>query len=407
VNHTGGLGTNGRSSAKTTGLHILVVIVAYGAINDVRKCVDSLQKSEANSNVRLSIVIVDNFPGPVYSDALREISDLYIPRHDNPGFGTSCNLGIRVGLSEDPNTDHVMLLNPDATVDDYFFSRLEKIASDGLAVHPISPAIVFDTTVQSFRCSQIDNLDARRCLVSDPAFLLSLHDEDGTPVARGEVFEIHAQQYLAIGEDKITAGQTSFLSYRVSDETEERESQIIDLTKLECTNDYIIQNLGSFVGPHWAAGDDYNGFLWSQTKSLDGQSALAWCGAAVVLPTNFFSDVGFFDERFFLYFEDTELAVRGSDVGLHAKIFPSLLVRHSHSGTTSNYPRRRAQAVIESQTLFSSLLYGVGITLVLSLNRFGHEFFEVKSRKQAGLNLLWSAMGFARLIRKPNKRWLL
>jgi len=406
VNSTRKHGTKGPSSVKTEDLQILVVIVAYGGINDVRKCIESLRKSEAKSNVKLSITVVDNFPGPVYSDTLKGISTLYLPRHDNPGFGTSCNHGIRAGLSENTSTDYVMLLNPDAAVDDHFFSQLENIASDGLAGQPLSPAIVRETRVQSFSCNQVLNADTRRCFVSDPEFLLSLYDEDGAPVARGKVFEIHAEEYLAVGEDKISAGQTGFLVYREADETEKRDSQIIDVTNLTKTRDFIIQNLGSFVGPHWAAGDDHDGFLWSRTKSLEGQSALAWCGAAVVLPANFFTEVGFFDERFFLYFEDTELAVRGNGSGLNTRIFPSLLVRHKHSGTTGNYPRRRAQAIIESQALFSSRLYGVGITLILTLSRFSQEFFGLRGRKQAGLNLVWSALGIARLIRKPRKRWL-
>ena len=46
----------------------------------------------------------------------------------------------------------------------------------------------------------------------------------------------------------------------------------------------------------------------------------AWCGGAVLLRSDYLDDVGLFDERFFLYYEDTDLSWRGEDEGLAASV---------------------------------------------------------------------------------------
>ena len=37
----------------------------------------------------------------------------------------------------------------------------------------------------------------------------------------------------------------------------------------------------------------------------------AWCGGAVLLRPTYLDEVGLFDERLFLYYEDTDLSWRG------------------------------------------------------------------------------------------------
>ena len=57
-------------------------------------------------------------------------------------------------------------------------------------------------------------------------------------------------------------------------------------------------------------------------------------GGAVVLRADFVEAVGGFDERFFLYYEDVELARRGTTAGWRYRLVPSSRVIHLGSATT-------------------------------------------------------------------------
>ena len=48
----------------------------------------------------------------------------------------------------------------------------------------------------------------------------------------------------------------------------------------------------------------------------------AWCGGGVLLRSRYLEDVGLFDERFFLYYEDTDLAWRGRARGWRYRYVP-------------------------------------------------------------------------------------
>jgi len=60
----------------------------------------------------------------------------------------------------------------------------------------------------------------------------------------------------------------------------------------------------------------------------------AWCGGAVLLRAGYLADVGLFDERFFLYYEDTDLSWRGRARGWRHRYVPEAVVRHVHAATT-------------------------------------------------------------------------
>jgi N-acetylglucosaminyl-diphospho-decaprenol L-rhamnosyltransferase len=60
----------------------------------------------------------------------------------------------------------------------------------------------------------------------------------------------------------------------------------------------------------------------------------AWCGAAVLLRPAYLADVGLFDERFFLYYEDTDLSWRGRLRGWGYRCVPASRVRHDHAASS-------------------------------------------------------------------------
>ena len=99
------------------------------------------------------------------------------------------------------------------------------------------------------------------------------------------------------------------------------------------SNSRIIQNVGSVVDGSGNSRD--RGFGQIDGPEFD-QSAevFAWCGAAVVLRADYLRDVGLFEERFFLYYEDTDLSWRGQNRGWRYRYAPTAECWHLHGAAT-------------------------------------------------------------------------
>jgi GT2 family glycosyltransferase len=95
----------------------------------------------------------------------------------------------------------------------------------------------------------------------------------------------------------------------------------------------VVNNAGSeLVEGGW--GRD-RGFLQPDRGQFDEPAEVfAWCGAGVLFRTRYLEEVGLFDERFFMYYEDTDLAWRGRARGWRYRYVPDAVVRHLHAATS-------------------------------------------------------------------------
>ena len=95
----------------------------------------------------------------------------------------------------------------------------------------------------------------------------------------------------------------------------------------------VINNVGSeLVEGGW--GRD-RGFLQPDRGQFDEpQEVFAWCGAGVLFRADHLRDIGLFDERFFMYYEDVDLAWRGRSRGWRFAYVPSSRLRHVHAATS-------------------------------------------------------------------------
>lgn len=95
----------------------------------------------------------------------------------------------------------------------------------------------------------------------------------------------------------------------------------------------VVQNAGSILLDGGFGAD--RGFLERDTGQYDQPSdVFAWCGGAVLFRPAYLADVGLFDERFFAYYEDTDLAWRGRARGWRYRYVPASVVRHQHATTS-------------------------------------------------------------------------
>jgi GT2 family glycosyltransferase len=95
----------------------------------------------------------------------------------------------------------------------------------------------------------------------------------------------------------------------------------------------VINNVGSvLVAGGWGAD---RGFLERDRGQYEeAQDVFAWCGAGVLFRPAMLADVGLFDERFFMYYEDTDLSWRGRARGWRFRYTPAAVMRHVHAATS-------------------------------------------------------------------------
>ncbi|MCC5953297.1 MAG: glycosyltransferase family 2 protein [Acidimicrobiia bacterium] len=95
----------------------------------------------------------------------------------------------------------------------------------------------------------------------------------------------------------------------------------------------LINNAGSMVAPDGAGSD--RGFGRPDGPPFDEPvDVQAWCGGSVLLRSDYLDDVGLFHEPFFLYYEDTDLSLRGRARGWRYRYVPTAVARHDHSASS-------------------------------------------------------------------------
>lgn len=63
-------------------------------------------------------------------------------------------------------------------------------------------------------------------------------------------------------------------------------------------------------------------------------------GGAVAFTRDYLAATGGFDERFFMYYEDVDLALRGASLGWQYRLVPGARIRHAGGATTGRTPHR-------------------------------------------------------------------
>jgi hypothetical protein len=95
----------------------------------------------------------------------------------------------------------------------------------------------------------------------------------------------------------------------------------------------VLNNIGSWIDGSWKCHE--RGLFEVDRGQFDEPVEVgAWCGAAVLLRSSFLKDAGLFEDSFFLYFEDTDLSVRGRWRNWRYATEPRSVVRHLHSAST-------------------------------------------------------------------------
>ena len=343
---------------------VRVVVLSFDGGQMTIDCLDSLLATDWPSD-RLQIVLVDNGSLDDVADRVRADYpqvELLEPL-ENLGFAGGCNLGMRL------SGEHqlVALVNNDATVDPGWLRPLVEAVQSAPDVGASCAKMLFSDRYLGIELAVPDAAEINR---NDPRPL-------GVRVSAVRVDGVRADRRLSFDEsfygpelpnsefdEEIARWSRERGSLRIAVDPEQTLPQVVSLqlsspqprtvTITTETEEYTVQvgaertwfdvrlgsepfdvinNVGSNLYRGGFGGD--RGFLERDLGQFEQPAEVfAWCGGAVLLRREYLDQVGLFDERLFLYYEDTDLSWRGRLQGWRYLYEPRSIVRHRHAASS-------------------------------------------------------------------------
>ncbi len=341
---------------------VRVVVLTFDGGQMTIDCLDSLLATDWPAD-KMEIVLVDN--GSLDDVAERVKADYpqvrLLEPLENLGFAGGCNLGMR--LSGDH--EYVALVNNDAIVGRKWLRPLVQVAESAPDIGAVSAKMLFADRYLGIELTvpdavQISAKDTRRQGVHISAMRIDGERDDRRVQFDEGFFGAEAPDKKA--GDEIARWSSERGSIRIAIEpgrplpkvvslrisspehtrqallTTDAEQQELSLTDERTWIDLrlgdepfdVINNVGSNLYRNGYGGD--RGFLETDRGQYQQPAEVfAWCGGAVLLKRKYLDEVGLFDERLFLYYEDTDLSWRGRLQGWRYLYEPSSVVRHKHA----------------------------------------------------------------------------
>ena len=343
---------------------VRVVVLSFDGGQMTIDCIESLLASEWPAE-RMEIVLVDNGSLDDVADRVRAgyPTVTLLEPLENLGFAGGCNLGMRLPGGH----QYVALVNNDATVEPGWLRPLVTAAQSAPDIGAVSAKMLFADRYLGIEVSvpgaaKINRNDPRDLGIRVSAMRIDgvradarvSFDEDfyGPELPNSEYDEEIARWSRARGSIRIAIEPGKPLPHvvslrlsspdlRVVTLTTETETRTLDIGPGRTWFDVrlgdepfdVINNVGSNLYRGGFGGD--RGFLQRDLGQYEQPAEVfAWCGGGVLLRRDYLDQVGLFDERLFLYYEDTDLSWRGRLQGWRYLYEPASVVRHRHAASS-------------------------------------------------------------------------
>jgi GT2 family glycosyltransferase len=342
---------------------VRIVVLSFDGSALTDACLASLHALTYPAD-RFEVVVVDNASIDDSVEMIRRNHPWVDLREelDNHGFAGGCNIGMR---DLPAHVDYVALLNNDATVDSGWLDALvdhaerdpkigavsaKMLFADrfrGVAIttttepHPALPRFSVGVKITGVRVDGVARWDD--ITWGEGWLTLPITESADDPPA---YFSLRPAEVRML--DRPDQPNPKMLSVQLSAPTPRPVTldsglgpTVVTVTPtpewfdMELTAEAfdVINNVGSNLFDGGFGGD--RGFLERDHGQYDEPAdVFAWCGGAVLLKRAYLNDVGLFDERFFVYYEDTDLSWRGRMLGWNHRYEPRALVRHQHSASS-------------------------------------------------------------------------
>jgi GT2 family glycosyltransferase len=337
-----------------------VVVVNYFGGDRTTRCLEAVLRSTWPAD-RLQVVLVDNGSEPGFVAELRDRLPAVrvVTSPTNAGFAGGANLGI----TSLPESDAVALINNDAIPEPGWLEPLVD-ALGGPHVGAATPKVLLDRKyvpvvieVQTRRhagdprplgvqlCgARVGGIDTSHETELARGFWGWEHDEVTTggtfawtseraealvAVPLGHQGPLSVELRLACGTGPTSASVTTE-GDAVGVEVGIHPAWHTVAPAAEPAA--VVNNAGTVLLPRFEVAD--RGYLEVDRGQFDERAEVfGWSGAAVLLARRYLDDVGLFDGRYFLYFEDSDLSWRGRLRGWRYLFEPTSVVHHERSAT--------------------------------------------------------------------------
>lgn len=170
-------------------------------------------------------------------------------------------------------------------------------------------------------------------------------------------------------------------------ETAERTGADVVVPKLIYADSNLINNAGSMLMPttDWPNNERGMGEPASSKEFKNEAEITAFCGASPLFRRSFFHDVGLFDARFFLYWEDVDLSWRGQKARKKYIYQPKAVAYHDTSGTTGGSTSPVFIHYVSRNRLLVLVKHGSVRVIIRGFAKVGRDHIVYKLRD------LWSA----------------
>jgi GT2 family glycosyltransferase len=344
---------------------VRLVVLTYNGRDNVGRCFEHLHALDWPAD-RLELVLVDNASRDDSAEVVaQQFPDVRVVRMDhNRGFPAN-----NEAMADHEAFDYVGLVNDDAFVASDYLAPLVDTMEHDAQIGAVSPKMLFASTFVDIEV-RTDVTAAGR---GDPRSLgvrisgLTVGGRDAW--RRAHVIGGHGRETARGGAYEWTTASTTIrvplqsrsgdaprsvelllsapaprqvtlqsaagsVTVPVGREAVWCEAPIGDSAHGDSAHAYdVVNNAGSIVTTDGHGAD--RGFGEPDGPAFaEPCDVFAWCGGAVLLRSDYLDDVGLFDERFFLYYEDTDLSWRGRARGWRHRYVPDAEVRHVHAATT-------------------------------------------------------------------------
>jgi GT2 family glycosyltransferase len=328
---------------------ISIVIVNYNGKKYIENLFDSLLKLDCHG-VTFEVIFVDNnsnddsisFLTEKYQDSLPSLKIIKSER--NLGFAGGNNYGVQFAEGE-----YVLFLNNDTAVSENWLQELSLFSKTYSDIGVISSKLIFFydfiklniNTQDKVFLSKGVTINGQKYII-DPKFTKNVLYGENEITCFG-----HTTIYLPLINAEETEFTIDFDFIRVNNSDTDSwviEDNILPMTKsftlekdvISANKVTLVQNAGSGINEKF---DGYDiGFCevdqgqYNEVYELDSS-----CGAAMMINKKLFDKVGGFDERFFMYYEDTDLSYRIKKLGFKLYFCPTAVVRHIHTGSSQEW----------------------------------------------------------------------
>ncbi|MBW3548071.1 MAG: glycosyltransferase [Actinobacteria bacterium] len=338
-----------------------VVVVNFNGGELTTDCLRSLLAT-AWPPERLQVVLVDNSSGDGVVETVRARypAVTVIESGANLGFGGGCNLG----LAHLGSAEYVALVNNDATVAPGWLAPLVDVLETERSLGAACPKILFSTPFVDVHLESETRVPGRgdrrrlgvrmsglrangadlypRAQFVDGFWDVEYGDAEEpryrwtggraqlrVPVPPGGPIPEAADLRLAADGPVPAVLRSSAGPVEMTVDAQPRWFRV----PLAGPAYEVVNSAGSMLVDGEYGAD--RGYLEEDRGQYDAPAdVLAWSGAGVLLSRPYLDDVGLFDERYFLYYEDFDLAWRGRARGWRYRYVPESVVRHVHSATS-------------------------------------------------------------------------